>query len=74
MGGLSARWARRLGIAACVVDGAIRDLESIQRQGLPVWSRAVTPVTGKFRMRAVEINGVVSIADATVEPGDLIVR
>jgi regulator of RNase E activity RraA len=72
MGGLSASWASRLGIAGCVVDGAVRDLESMRSAGLPVWSRAVTPRSGKHRMRAIEINGTVSLGGVAVEPGDLI--
>ena len=66
MGGLSARWARRLGIAGCVVDGAVRDVEAIRRAELPVWARAVTPVSGKHRLAAVEINGEVSLAGLPV--------
>jgi 4-hydroxy-4-methyl-2-oxoglutarate aldolase len=73
MGGLSGRWARRLEMAGCVVDGAVRDLESIRAHGVPVWSRGVTPRTGKHRMRAIEINGPVSLAGLVVYPGDLIV-
>jgi 4-hydroxy-4-methyl-2-oxoglutarate aldolase len=72
LGSLSARWARRLGIAGCVVDGAVRDLDSVLAVGLPVWSRAVTPVSGKHRLQAVELNGTVSLAGLTVEPGDLV--
>jgi 4-hydroxy-4-methyl-2-oxoglutarate aldolase len=73
MGGLSANWARRRGMAGCVVDGAVRDLESVVELGLPVWSRAVTPRTGKHRMRAIEINGPVALAGCPVVPGDLVV-
>jgi len=72
MGSLSALWAQRLGIAGCVVDGAIRDVEGIREQRLPVWSRATTPVSGKYRMEAVEINGTVSVGGIQVRPGDLI--
>jgi 4-hydroxy-4-methyl-2-oxoglutarate aldolase len=72
MGSLSARWARRLGIAGCVVDGAVRDVESIRAVGVPVWSRGVTPVSGKHRLRALELNGTVTLAGLTVEPGDLV--
>jgi 4-hydroxy-4-methyl-2-oxoglutarate aldolase len=72
MGSLSARWARRLGIAGCVVDGAIRDVDSVLEVGVPVWSRGVTPVSGKHRLRAVELNGPVALAGLTVEPGDLV--
>lgn len=72
MGGLSGRWAKRLGMAGCVVDGAVRDLESMCAAGVPVWSRTVTPRTGKHRMRAVEINGRVSLDGVAVTPGDLV--
>lgn len=72
MGNLSARWARRMGIAGCVVHGGVRDVDSIRELGLPVWSRGRTPVTGRHRLEAVEINGTVSIGAAQVHPGDLI--
>jgi 4-hydroxy-4-methyl-2-oxoglutarate aldolase len=72
MGSLSARWARRLGIAGCVVDGAIRDVDSVLEVGVPVWSRGITPVSGKHRLRAVELNGPIALAGLTVEPGDLV--
>ena len=72
MGSLSARWALRLGIAGCVVDGAVRDVDSILRLGIPVWSRGLTPVSGKHRLRALELNGAVSLAGLAVEPGDLV--
>jgi 4-hydroxy-4-methyl-2-oxoglutarate aldolase len=40
--------------------------------GLRVWSRGVTPVSGKHRLRAVELNGTVSLSGLAVEPGDLV--
>jgi 4-hydroxy-4-methyl-2-oxoglutarate aldolase len=73
MGSLSARWAQHLDIAGCVVDGAIRDVDSIRELGFAVWSRGVTPLSGKHRLRALELNGSVSIAGLTVDPGDLVV-
>ena len=39
----------------------------------PVWSRGVTPITGKFRFEALEINGPVVCAGVSVHPGDLVV-
>jgi regulator of RNase E activity RraA len=72
MGSLSARWARRLGIAGCVVDGAVRDVESMLEVGIPVWSRGITPVSGKHRLQALELNGRVTLAGVAVEPGDLV--
>jgi regulator of RNase E activity RraA len=72
MGGLSAAWAKRVEMAGCVVDGAIRDAGGIRNEGLQVWARAITPVSGKHRMRAVEINGEISVAGMSVRPGDVI--
>ena len=72
MGGLSAAWARRTQMAGCVVDGSIRDLDSIRAEKVPVWSRGVSPVSGKHRMEAVEINGTVSLEGIAVRPGDVI--
>jgi regulator of RNase E activity RraA len=72
LGSLSARWARRLGIAGCVVDGAVRDVESVLAVGVPVWSRGVTPISGKHRLKALELNGSVAVAGIGVEPGDLV--
>jgi len=72
MGGLSAAWARRVEMAGCVVDGAVRDLDSIREEGLSVWSRGLTPVSGKHRLAATEINGIVTIAGVSVRPGDVI--
>jgi 4-hydroxy-4-methyl-2-oxoglutarate aldolase len=72
MGSLSARWARRLGMAGCVVDGAVRDIDSVLEVGVPVWSRGVTPTSGKHRLGAVELNGEVALAGLTVRPGDIV--
>ncbi len=72
LGGLSASWARRVGIAACVVDGSVRDVAHVRRLGQPVWSRGRTPVTGRHRLEAVEINGAVELAGVQVRPGDLV--
>ena len=72
LGGLSARWARARAIAGCIVDGAIRDVEAVRGAGVPVWSRALTPVSGKHRLEGVEINGAVSLAGVPVHPGDVV--
>lgn len=72
MGNLSALWAVRLGIAGCIVDGGVRDIASIRTTGPHVWSRGRTPITGRHRVEAVEINGTVAICGAQVRPGDLI--
>jgi 4-hydroxy-4-methyl-2-oxoglutarate aldolase len=72
MGGLSARWARRMQVAGCIVNGGVRDIDTIRALGLPVWSRGRTPITGRHRLEAVEINGTVSIGGVQVRPGDVV--
>jgi len=72
MGGQSATVARRQGFIGAVVDGTVRDPQQYREMGWPVWCRGFTPVTGKWRMQTVEINGVVQIAGIQVSPGDLV--
>lgn len=73
LGGLSGAWASKRGIAGCIVDGGVRDIMSNRELGIPLWSRGRTPITGRHRMEAVELNGPVSIAGVRVQPGDLVV-
>jgi regulator of RNase E activity RraA len=40
--------------------------------GWPVWCRGFTPITGKWRMQTVEVNGTVQIAGIAVRAGDLV--
>jgi hypothetical protein len=38
-----------------------------------VWATEITPVTGKWRIETVEINGDVQIAGFRVSPGDIVI-
>ena len=40
--------------------------------GYPVWATEVTPVTGKWRIETVEINGEIVVGDIRVAPGDIV--
>jgi 4-hydroxy-4-methyl-2-oxoglutarate aldolase len=73
MGGISASIAKRQGEIGAVVDGGIRDVAWQRSIGFPIWSREVTPVTGKWRAETIEINGSVAICGITVRAGDLVV-
>lgn len=73
MGGQSALVGKSSGFVGAVVNGAIRDLPAIRELDFPIWAAGVTPITGKFRMEAMEINGPVRLHDLVVYPGDLIV-
>jgi 4-hydroxy-4-methyl-2-oxoglutarate aldolase len=72
-GGVAAQGALRAGIAGCVVDGGIRDLEQIRSLRLPVWSRLVTPRTGKWRVEAVGVNVPIACGGVQVNAGDLVI-
>jgi len=73
MGGISALTGKRQGEAGAVVMGGIRDIAHSRMVGFPLWSSEVSPVTGKWRIETVEINGSVQIGEVRVEPGDLVV-
>jgi len=72
MGGQSATLAHRSGLAGAVIDGAYRDPGASAGLGFPIWSRGVTPITGKWRLRTVEVNGPVRIAGILVDAGDVV--
>ena len=72
MGGQSATIARRQGFIGAVVDGTVRDPEQYRGMGWPVWCKGFTPITGKWRMQTVEVNGTVQICGVQVRPGDIV--
>jgi 4-hydroxy-4-methyl-2-oxoglutarate aldolase len=72
MGGISAQTGKRQGEAGAVVFGGIRDIAHSRRVGYPVWATEVTPVTGKWRIETIEINGEIEVAGIRVAPGDIV--
>lgn len=72
-GGLSTMMAVKAKLAGNIVDGGVRDVEDIRELGYPVWARGVTPISGKYRLEAVEINGPVMCGGVQVNPGDLVI-
>jgi 4-hydroxy-4-methyl-2-oxoglutarate aldolase len=73
MGGVMATTAHYQKLAAAVVDGGVRDVGHSRSLGFPVWSRDISPITGKWRAVTQEINGPVTIAGVTVHAGDLVI-
>ena len=64
--------AKRQGFIGAIVDATVRDPEQYRGMGWPVWCRGFTPITGKWRMQTVEVNGTVQICGIPVKPGDLV--
>jgi 4-hydroxy-4-methyl-2-oxoglutarate aldolase len=73
MGGISAQTGKRQGEAGAIVSGGVRDLPHSRAVGYPIWSTEVTPVTGKWRLETVELNGDVEIEGVRVSPGDIVI-
>jgi len=73
MGGISAQTGKRQGERGAIVMGGVRDIAHSRAVGYPVWSTDITPVTGKWRLETVEINGPIQIGEIRVSPGDLVV-
>jgi regulator of RNase E activity RraA len=73
MGGQSCTVAQSCGVIGAICNGAVRDVPTILDLDYPVWAKGATPMTGKFRMEAIEINGPVTVHDITIHAGDLIV-
>ena len=60
MGGQSCTVASSRGLAGAIVNGAVRDVNAIRRLDYPVWCCGKTPISGKHRMEAIEMNGPVT--------------
>jgi len=73
MGGISALTGKRAGERGSIVMGGIRDIPHSRSLGYPIWASEITPITGKWRLETVEINGTVMIGDVRVAAGDLVV-
>ena len=78
-GGTTAVWgelaswsAHGRGVAAVVIDGAARDIDSIHDLGFPVFSRSVSPNAGEPKGHG-EIGVEVVVGGQRVRPGDWIV-
>jgi regulator of RNase E activity RraA len=63
--------ARNMGIAALVIDGAVRDVDGIEECGFPVFARSVTPYSGALRSWD-EIRVPITCGGVVVMPGDLV--
>ncbi|TKG70949.1 RraA family protein [Prauserella endophytica] len=60
------------GVVGAVIDGAIRDVATLSRQGLPVYARAATPA-GPFKTGPGAVGEPVAVGGVVVGPGDVVV-
>jgi len=71
-GGIMTAAARQRGVAAVVIDGAIRDVAEIRATGLPLYCRAVTP-RGPHKGNGGTVDAPAAVGGVAVLPGDLVV-
>ncbi|UFN49295.1 RraA family protein [Roseomonas sp. OT10] len=71
MGDIMARYAVSRGIAAFIIDGAVRDIAEMAKLELGVWARGATPA-GPYKDGPGEIGYPVACGQLVVMPGDLI--
>ena len=72
VGELLATQAKVAGVAALLVDAAVRDLEELQGVGLPIWARYVR-VSGAEKRAPGVIGEPVEVGGAQIRQGDVVV-
>ena len=72
VGGMMLAYAEQRRLGGFVVNGAVRDLDDIERSSLPVFALAATPL-GPYREGPGEMNVPVVCGGQVVMPGDLLV-
>jgi 4-hydroxy-4-methyl-2-oxoglutarate aldolase len=72
IGELLATQARERGVAALLVDAAVRDAEDLRELGLPIWARWIR-VRGATKTAVGAIDEPVEVGGAEIRPGDHLV-
>jgi regulator of RNase E activity RraA len=71
-GGFMATAAKAAGLAGAIIDGRITDPAEVRANGVPVWSRGVSPITTKLLALGGRLNVPVSCGGIVVRPGDAV--
>ena len=72
IGELLATQARGRGVAALLVDAAVRDVEDLRELGLPIWARWIR-VRGATKDDVGTLDEPVEVGGAEIRPGDQVV-
>lgn len=72
-GDILTQFAHTRGLGGTVIDGPCRDVHLCLELGYPIYSRSYSMKTGKDRVEVYATQVPVSIGDARVRPGDLLV-
>jgi 4-hydroxy-4-methyl-2-oxoglutarate aldolase len=72
VGDLLVTQAKQRGVAALLVDAAVRDTEDLSELGVPIWARWIR-VKGATKTEVGRIDEPVEVGGATIRPGDTVV-
>lgn len=72
IGGLMGQYASSRGLAALVVDGAVRDRSALDQIAPPVFARGISHL-GPYKDGPGELRGPVAVAGLAVADGDLVI-
>jgi 4-hydroxy-4-methyl-2-oxoglutarate aldolase len=72
VGDLLATQAIDQGVAAMLIDGAVRDVEELRELGLPIWARFVR-ARGATKEHVGRLDARVVVGGAVIDPGDMVV-
>jgi 4-hydroxy-4-methyl-2-oxoglutarate aldolase len=72
LGDILATQAKVRGVAAVLIDAAVRDVDELVELGLPIWTRYVR-ARGPVKVEAGTIDEPVTIGDTVIRPGDVVV-
>ena len=72
IGDLLVTQARQRGVAALLVDAAVRDAEDLRELGVPVWARWIR-VRGAMKTEVGTVDEPVEVGGAEIRPGDHVV-
>jgi len=68
VGGIMSARMAKLGAAAVLVDGRVRDLAELRTMGIPIWSRATSTIATSGQAKAWAVGLPVTVGLTTVEP------
>lgn len=71
-GGTSALASQLRGLAGCVINGAVRDLDELNKIGFPVFATGVS-VRGTVKLHPGWTGLAVSVGEVAINPGDIVI-
>lgn len=72
LGEIIASYAIQRGVKGIVLDGAVRDIEALEKLDIPIYYTSISP-NGPYKNGPGEINTPLTIGGMLVSPGDIII-